>query len=79
MFILPENVCDTITECLMVGLSANLIYHTIIWEAVMYFSRHYYSKNHKTDFILEETAMPDELVRNVRGVEIFNQSLPQVN
>ena len=63
----------------MVGLSANLIYHTIIWEAVMYFSHHYYSKNHKTDFILEETAMPDELVRNVRGVEIFNQSLPQVN
>ncbi|KAF6019655.1 hypothetical protein EB796_022018 [Bugula neritina] len=35
-------------------------------------------KNYVTDFILEETDMPDELVRGVRGVEVFNQSLPQV-
>lgn len=36
------------------------------------------SKNHVTDYIMEDTAMPDELVRTVRGVEIFSQVQPQV-
>ncbi|XP_067935197.1 protein SSUH2 homolog [Watersipora subatra] len=35
-------------------------------------------KNYVTDYILEETAMPDELIRDVSGVEVFNQSMPQL-
>ncbi|XP_013400639.1 protein SSUH2 homolog isoform X2 [Lingula anatina] len=34
--------------------------------------------NHIEDYILEETDMPDELVRDVGGIIIFEQVLPQV-
>ncbi|XP_064632711.1 protein SSUH2 homolog [Lineus longissimus] len=34
--------------------------------------------NHQEDFILEETDLPDELVREVSGNSIFEQTLPQV-
>ena len=37
------------------------------------------SQNHTEDFILEQTDMPDELVRDVQGDLIFEQTLPQVN
>lgn len=37
------------------------------------------SKNHITDYILEETDMPDELIRGVQGVQVFQQVLPQVS
>ena len=37
------------------------------------------SKNYKTDYILEETAMPDDLVKEVSGVEVFSEVLPKVS
>ena len=49
---------------------------TMVWSGVLFFV---FSRNHVTDYILEETAMPDELVRGVEGVEVFRQVLPQVN
>jgi len=30
------------------------------------------------DYILEDTPMPDELVKTVSGTELFTQTLPQV-
>ena len=37
-----------------------------------------FSKNHKSEFINETTDMPDELVKNVGGTTIFEQTMPQV-
>ena len=37
-----------------------------------------FSDNHKDDYILEKTDMPDELVREVGGKPIFEQTLPLV-
>ena len=37
---------------------------------------------HSSDYILEETDMPDGLIRGVRGVQgndIFSQTLPEVD
>ncbi|XP_076448094.1 protein SSUH2 homolog isoform X2 [Babylonia areolata] len=34
--------------------------------------------NHNNDYILEQTDMPDELVREVGGKPVFEQTLPQV-
>lgn len=36
------------------------------------------SNNHVTDYVLEATDMPDELVRKVNGIKIFEQTSPQV-
>ena len=38
----------------------------------------FFSTNHKEDHIMEKTDMPDELVRNVQGEQIFQQTLLQV-
>ena len=38
-----------------------------------------FSQNHVTDFILERTDMPDELVRDAQGEQLFEQTLPQVS
>jgi len=35
--------------------------------------------NYKKDYILEQTEMPDELVRTVEGEQIFQQTQLQVN
>ncbi len=36
------------------------------------------SIDHKSDHIMEKTDMPDELVRDVQGIPIFEQVLMQV-
>ncbi|KAK7103007.1 protein SSUH2 homolog [Littorina saxatilis] len=35
-------------------------------------------KNHNDDYILEQTDMPDELIRDVGGKPVFEQTMPQV-
>ena len=37
------------------------------------------SVNHLSEYILEKTDMPDELVKTVQGTTVFEQTLPQVN
>ena len=38
-----------------------------------------FSINHVTDYILETTDMPDELIRDVSGQVLFEQTLPYVS
>ena len=38
-----------------------------------------FSINHKDDFILESTDMPDELVREVEGMTVFEQTMEAVS
>lgn len=39
----------------------------------------YCSTNNPEDYILENTDMPDELIRDVSGEVIFEQTLPYVS
>ena len=37
-----------------------------------------YSINHHDDYILEETDLPDELIRDVSGTNVFQQTMSRV-
>lgn len=51
----------------------------ISFSIALYIQRLTCSRNHVEDHIMEETDMPDELIREVSGTKAFEQTLPQVS
>ncbi|KAL8611295.1 hypothetical protein ACOMHN_013726 [Nucella lapillus] len=67
-------------KCITCGGDGRVTCHVCdgYWKLRHYIELKVKYKDHKDDYILEQTDMPDELIRDVGGKPVFEQVLPRV-